>query len=105
MDNGSGYLKCGFAGDQFPRATIPSIVGRPELKAGGGIEGATALKDIMVGDEATPYRSMLEINHPLATGVVTDWEDFEILWRYTIEKKLGKDPDLSDCCILVTEAA
>jgi len=32
-DNGSGYLKIGFAGDNFPRGTIPSIVGTPELRA------------------------------------------------------------------------
>merc|ERR1719204_827164 len=28
-DNGSGLVKCGFAGDDAPRAVFPSIVGRP----------------------------------------------------------------------------
>ena len=32
-DNGSGYVKLGFAGDSFPRHVIPSIVGRPMLRA------------------------------------------------------------------------
>ena len=32
-DNGSGFLKMGFAGENFPRYTIPSIAGRPLLRA------------------------------------------------------------------------
>ena len=32
-DNGTGYLKMGFAGDSFPRYNIPTIVGRPMLRA------------------------------------------------------------------------
>lgn len=32
-DNGSGFLKMGYAGDDFPRYTIPSIVGRPMLRS------------------------------------------------------------------------
>ena len=29
VDNGSGCVKAGFAGDDAPRAVFPSIVGRP----------------------------------------------------------------------------
>ena len=31
-DNGTGYLKMGYAGDNFPRYTLPSLVGRPMLR-------------------------------------------------------------------------
>ena len=30
-DNGSGMVKCGFAGDDAPRAVLPSMVGRPKM--------------------------------------------------------------------------
>mgnify|MGYP001204192275 CR=1 FL=1 len=30
IDNGSGMVKAGFAGDDAPRAVFPSIVGRPK---------------------------------------------------------------------------
>jgi len=30
IDNGSGMSKAGIAGDDTPRATFPSIVGRPK---------------------------------------------------------------------------
>jgi actin-related protein 2 len=32
-DNGSGYVKLGYGGDSFPRHVIPSIIGRPMLRA------------------------------------------------------------------------
>lgn len=29
IDNGSGVIKAGFAGDDIPKVVFPSIVGRP----------------------------------------------------------------------------
>ena len=58
MDNGSGYLKMGFAGDQFPRYTIPTIVGFPELRSGQQV-GDVQLKEVMYADEANPHRGLL----------------------------------------------
>jgi actin-related protein 2 len=37
----------------------------------------------MFGDEATPYRALLEITYPIEEGRVRNWEDFEKLWEYT----------------------
>jgi actin-related protein 2 len=59
-DNGTGYLKMGYAGDSFPRYHIPSIVGRPMLRSNQKV-GDLELKDIMFGDEASPYRALLDI--------------------------------------------
>ena len=75
-DNGSGFLKMGFAGDNFPRYTIPSIVGRPALRFGQSVDGVQ-LDDIMFGDEANPHRALLDIKYPIEEGRVTNWDDFE----------------------------
>ena len=32
IDNGSGMVKAGFAGEENPRAVFPAIVGRPKYK-------------------------------------------------------------------------
>ena len=32
IDNGSGMVKAGFAGDDAPRAVFPAIVGRPKYQ-------------------------------------------------------------------------
>ena len=31
-DPGTGYMKMGYAGDNFPKATFASLVGRPMLR-------------------------------------------------------------------------
>lgn len=70
----------------------------------------------MFGDEANPLRALLDINYPIKEGMIKDnpnhpngikgdWEDFEKLWHYTFHTKMGLPEDLSDKCILVTEAA
>jgi actin-related protein 2 len=94
----------GYAGDNFPRFTVPSIVGRPMLRSKQDV-GGVELKEIMFGDEAAPYRSLLDITYPIDEGKIRNWDDFEQLWGYTFHKKMGMPKDLSSKKILVTEAA
>ena len=68
-DNGTGFLKMGYAGDSFPRYSVPSIVGRPMLRSNQKV-GDLELKEVMFGDEATPYRARLDIRYPIAEGMV-----------------------------------
>ena len=103
-DNGSGFLKMGYAGENFPRFTVPSIAGRPMLRANQKI-GDIELKPLMLGDEANPLRSYLEITYPIREGIVDNWEDMEALWKYTFFTRMGLPKDLSGHKILVTEAA
>ena len=103
-DNGTGFLKMGFGGDDYPRFTIPSIVGRPMLRSGQSV-GDIQLKDVMFGEEANPHRALWEITYPIEEGRVNNWKDFEALWKYTFHDKMGLPKDLSNKGILVTEAA
>lgn len=64
------------------------------------------MKDIMFADEANPHRSLLNIEYPIAEGIVKDWDKFEQLWNYTFETKLSLPMgDLSEHNVLITEAA
>ena len=38
-DTGTGYLKIGWAGDNFPSHSFPTMVGRPMLRYDEKIEG------------------------------------------------------------------
>lgn len=42
--------------------------------------GNTKLKDIMVGDEASEMRSMLQMSYPMENGIVRNWDDMYHLW-------------------------
>jgi len=106
-DNGTGLVKCGFAGDQKPRHVFGSIVGRPQLKAKTKIgDKVIELKDIMCGDDAAQVREYLEIGYPMEHGSVSNWTDMEHLWNYTFKEKLGicgPDYNCSGSKVLLTE--
>ena len=54
-DNGTGFVKCGYAGNNFPSHIFPSLVGRPIIRAANRIDDIE-VKDLMVGDEASKLR-------------------------------------------------
>jgi len=99
-DNGTGFVKVGYAGTNFPAAIFPSMVGRPVMRFEEAVENVQ-IKDIMVGDEAARVRTMLQITYPLDAGIVRNWEDAGHLWDYTFNERLGIDPH--DSKIMLTE--
>ncbi|CAK9297370.1 unnamed protein product [Gordionus sp. m RMFG-2023] len=107
-DNGTGFVKVGYAGSNFPAFIFPSMVGRPLLRSkvkvktnfGEEIE----IKDIMVGDEASEARQFLEISYPMENGIVQNWNEMSQIWDYTFgSEKLDILSNCSDCKILLTE--
>jgi len=99
-DNGTGFVKCGFAGANFPTSIFPSMVGRPIMRFEEKIENVE-IKDIMVGDEASKLRTMLEITYPLDNGIVRNWDDALYVWNYAFFEKMKINP--KDSKILLTE--
>ncbi|EJU03687.1 actin binding protein [Dacryopinax primogenitus] len=91
VDNGTGFVKIGYAGSNFPEHVFPSIVGRPILRAEERASG-TVIKDIMVGDEAAENRNYLQISHPMEHGIIRNWDDMKILWDYTFNEVMHVDP-------------
>lgn len=100
-DNGTGFVKCGYAGSNFPAHIFPSMVGRPIIRAVNKI-GDIEIKDLMVGDEASQLRALLEVNYPMENGIVRNWEDMCHVWDYTFgPKKMNIDP--TNTKVLLTE--
>lgn len=83
IDNGSGVIKAGFAGDPIPKINFPNYVGRPKhvRVMAGGLEG-----DVFIGPKAEEYRGLLHIAHPMEHGIVQDWNDMEKIWTYVYSK-------------------
>ncbi|GLC41556.1 Arp2/3 complex subunit, actin nucleation center [Pleodorina starrii] len=103
-DNGTGLVKCGFAGDSFPRAVFPCLVGRPTFRYNDPFSQQQQLKDIYVGAEATSNKAQLELSYPMRNGVVQSWEDMGLIWDHAFgPSQLGVTP--SECRILLTDPA
>jgi actin-related protein 2 len=61
-----------------------------------------AVQDLMVGDEASELRSMLEVSYPMENGIVRNWDDMISLYDYTFgSSKLNINPP--NCKLLLTE--
>jgi len=100
IDNGSGMVKAGFAGEEGPRALFPSVVGRPKHQS--AMHGTTQ-KNEYVGDEAMAKKGILNLQYPIDSGIVESWEDMEKVWHHTFYNELRVPPE--ECAgVLLTEA-
>ena len=62
IDNGSGSIKAGFAGDDAPRSVFSTVVGRPRVP---GIMGGMDQKHVFMGDEAKGKNDVLFLKTPI----------------------------------------
>ncbi|KAG8529476.1 Actin-like protein [Bacidia gigantensis] len=98
LDNGSGTIRAGFAGEDAPKCYFPSFVGRPKhLRVlAGALEG-----DVFIGQRAQELRGLLKIRYPLEHGIVTDWDDMERIWSFVYQEELKVMSEEHPC--LLTE--
>ena len=79
IDNGSGFLKAGFAEDDAPKHVFPTIIGKPK---DASLLVGTDQKDSYIGHEAIAKQDLLELRKPVQQGVITDMEDMIKIWEH-----------------------
>lgn len=107
IDNGSGNLKAGFAGEDKPKAYASAIIGRPKyqkIMAGSLISSGDDKtgEDTFIGDIAQQNRGLLRLSYPIEHGIVNNWDDMEKLWYHTYTQDLKTNAE--EHPLLITEA-
>ncbi|CBH16831.1 actin-like protein 2, putative [Trypanosoma brucei gambiense DAL972] len=112
LDNGSGFLKCGFAGSNFPEVFFRTAVGRPVLRQTKMSEGRSSkrkdtqvdplTKDLVLGDECNGAHHLLDMTFPIHNGVIQNMDDMRYLWKHAFHNLLSVEPE--DHSLLISEA-
>jgi len=99
IDNGSGLVKAGFAGDDLPKCSFFAYVGRPKhFKIMAGAVGG----EYFIGHKAEDLRGLLKINYPISHGIVEEWDDMERIWTHIYSNELRVQSE--EHPVLLTEA-
>ncbi|KAK2856609.1 hypothetical protein Q5P01_005344 [Channa striata] len=99
LDTGSGLMKAGFANEDHPSVTFPTIIGMPKYEE---IMNSSLDRETYIGHEAQHMRGVLTLRHPIKNGIIRNWDDMEKIWHYTFQQ-LCVDPE--DHPVMLTEAA
>ena len=89
IDNGTGYCKAGFSGEEGPRAVFVACVGRPKSRS--AMVGAEQ-KEFYVGQNADEKRGVLNLKYPIEHGIVDNWDDMEKIWDHCYSNELRCQP-------------
>lgn len=89
IDNGSGMCKAGLSGDDAPRSSFPSIVGRPKYE--NILVGMN--KEAYVGEEAQAKKGVLKLAYPIEHGIVNNWDDMKKIWHHCFYNELRVAPN------------
>mmetsp|Transcript_31319 Transcript_31319/g.71501 ORF Transcript_31319/g.71501 Transcript_31319/m.71501 type:complete len:401 (-) Transcript_31319:58-1260(-) len=105
LDNGSGYLKVGFSGEDAPRAVLPTVVATltddaKEDEPSPNVDSSVAAKNqALYGEEALRHIGQANVNitRPVQRGVIqsTDAQKdaLENLWDHTFRTVLGVEQE------------
>ncbi|XP_062455176.1 actin-like protein 7A [Rhea pennata] len=98
IDIGTGYSKCGFAGDLWPSHVISSTVGKPIQEPA---KTRDKQKETFVGRVLQNISVPLELINPLRNGIVVDWNCVQDMWEYIFHTEMKIQPE--DHAVLVSD--
>ncbi|GME82103.1 unnamed protein product [Ambrosiozyma monospora] len=78
IDNGSGTIRAGFAGDETPKINYSNVVGKPKYQR--IMSSSINQNDKFIGSKAQSLRGLLKLQYPISHGVVTNWNNMETVW-------------------------
>ena len=102
IDNGTEYMKVGFAGANSPQDIFPTIMGsKTSIRCGLARASYMEHREYFVLDGARSRIGSPTLRYPIERGVVTNWDDTESIWHHVFYNKLRVAPE--ECMVLMTE--
>jgi actin-related protein 4 len=99
LDPGSYTTRIGYAGEDTPKANIPSFCGYYT-----GRQQSFAHGNYLVGDtEINTLHPGMDVTNPFQDGLIIDWAANVSVWKYAFEDRLRANT--SEHPLLVTEPA
>ncbi|NWY62827.1 ACL7A protein, partial [Chionis minor] len=87
IDTGTGYFKCGFAGDPWPSSIVSSTVGKPIGETGSNE------KNLIIGRELQNSGVPLTLVSPIKRGIVVDWNCVQDTLECIFQREMKIQPE------------
>eukprot|EP00029_Vermamoeba_vermiformis_P005129 TRINITY_DN1697_c0_g1_i1.p1 TRINITY_DN1697_c0_g1~~TRINITY_DN1697_c0_g1_i1.p1 ORF type:complete len:432 (-),score=80.80 TRINITY_DN1697_c0_g1_i1:53-1348(-) len=85
FDNGAYTIKAGFAPQNYPEVSVPTLIGRP-------MRQGPMVQPVYVGYEAQVKERILKLKCPIDNGHITNVDDMEQIWL-SVYDKLKANPE------------
>mmetsp|Transcript_38106 Transcript_38106/g.37610 ORF Transcript_38106/g.37610 Transcript_38106/m.37610 type:complete len:273 (+) Transcript_38106:11-829(+) len=104
IDNGTGFLKCGFSGEDLPRVSIPTVMGVKEIiiePSQTNDQGGKKYSRIY-GERAQDNSHEYDITYPIKRGVIEDFDTMKYCWHHLLSHKNMHNQ--KKCNLLITDS-
>ena len=104
IDNGTDYMKVGFAGANSPQDIFPTIMGsKINYRRGFSLARVSHREDreYIDFDGAQSGVDSPALSSPIDRGIVTNWDDMERIWHHVFYNYLRIAPE--ECMVLMSE--
>ena len=89
IDNGGGYIKAGFSGEEKPITVFPTMIGYPKNQ----IDNKGDENNYYIGKNAEEKREELKLSYPIEYGIIQNWDGMEKIWSHTFSNELCVAPE------------
>jgi len=92
LDNGTGYSKIGYAGNNTPDFIIPTMIADLDKKKGLKSSPTDDL-DFYIGAEAVAKKRTHNVHNILKEGCIDNWDEIEKYWQRVFFEYMHCDPE------------
>ena len=123
IDNGTGFLKAGFAGEDSPTVVLPTTTnflqkihmgnkansnsdenGNTDNSSSNNNSNDNNNNDNNNSNNNSSSAAGAAYKRPIRRGVIEDWDSMTAAWRYILHHELGMDPESPEFPVVLTDS-